>query len=197
MAQKNDAVPVEHGLGSSAAITASETGKGLVSGILGGGWRGAVLGGLMTAALPLLAFSALGAGLTTLAVVAGISALPGMVAGAGLGAPAGAVVGTMRGMGRGMDRVGRDNAAAQIVRTQERTAEAQVKTAEAIQARVIERMSEPAPAVPAAAPQPERAVSGAEYQGKGVATAVAQGMGTHTQRYHHAQAQMGAEQQIG
>ena len=159
MAKQDDTIPVEHGLGSATAITAGEAGKGLLGCIVGGGWRGALIGGLVVGGLVAgatllltagLGFVGLGAVSTGAAAVLGaIGAVAGAIGGAGFGAPAGAVIGAGRGVGKGIDRIGRDSAAAQMLRTQEMTAQAQAETAQAMQGRIMERMM-----TPPSAPEP-------------------------------------------
>ncbi len=203
MAKKDEAIPVEHGFGSAAAITASETGKGLLGGLFGGGWRGAIIGAVAGAVvLGGIGFLALGgawvgmAALPEIGLMAGASAgaLLGGAAGVGFGAPGGAAIGMARGIGRGIERVGRDSAAAQMARNQEMAAQAQMETAKALQGRIIERMSAPVPY-----PQPEPQVHAREYHGQGVAHVPHHAMGAgHAQRVHQEQlAQASAEPQVG
>lgn len=198
MATQDEAQPVNHGFGSAAAITAAETGKGFFRGTGGGMWRGALIGALVTAAVPVLGLALFGAGLTTLAVVGGLAAIPGLFIGGLVGAPTGAVAGTLRGLGDGAERVARDRGAAQIARTQETAASAQVETAKALQSKVIERMSAPQVAAALPAPeQPQPTVREAEYKGQGVAVAQPEQATGFAARIQQQQAQAGAEQQVG
>lgn len=206
MAKHDDAIPVEHGVGSTAAITAGEAGKGLFKGAGKGLLGGALIGGIITALAPVALFSMFGASIGTLAVVGLLAAIPGAYFGGMAGLPVGAVVGTGQGVGDGINRVCRDGAAAQMLRTQEMTAQAQAETAQAMQARVMERMmtppSAPEPvAMPTAVspyPQPEPKVTHIRHHGQGVTHVPAHAAGAHTQRHHQAQAELAAsEQQIG
>lgn len=197
MATQDEVQPVNHGFGSAAAIAAAETGKGFFRGAGGGMWRGALIGALVTAAVPVLGLALFGAGLTTLAVVGGLAAIPGLFIGSAIGAPTGAVAGTLKGLGDGAERVARDRGAAQIARTQETAASAQVETAKALQSKVIERMSVPQVAAPAPE-QPQPTVCEADYKGQGVASVQPeQAAGFAARIQQQQQAQAAAEQQVG
>ncbi len=198
MAQQDNTVPVEHGIGSATAITAGEAGKGLFRGAGQGLVKGIVIGGLLTAAAPVIGLSLLGASLGTIAAAGIIAAIPGAYFGGLVGTPVGAAAGTLGGIGRGVERIGRDGAAAQVARNQEMTAQAQVETAQAMQARVMERMmAPPAPDAALPFPQPETKISHAQHHGQGLAHAIPKDAGAHVQRHHQQQAMMaGAEQQL-
>lgn len=188
MADNKETLPVEHGFGSSAAITAAESGKGLITGAGGGALRGAMYGALAVGGICLagMALFNAGIGMTVLALLAGGGALVGAV----IGAPVGAAVGTVHGFGEGTDRVARDSAAVQMARSQEKTAEAQTETAKALQAKVIERMSQAQPVITA---------STVQHQGQGMAQAPQQGIagGSIAQRIQQQQlAAASAEQQV-
>lgn len=192
MARKDEAIPVEHGFGSAAAITASETGKGFFRGIAGGGWRGALIGAVVVGGL-MAAGASLVFGATGMAVIGGLGALFGGGLGLVPGAAVGAAVGPFQGVGKAADRISRDNAAAQLSRTQEMTAQAQTETAKALQGRIIERMSAPVPY-----PQPEPQVQTREYHGRGVAQVPHHATGgSHAQRVQQEQLAQSGEQQIG
>lgn len=186
MVDKDEALPVEHGFVGSTAITAAESGKGLIKGAGDGLWRGALIGGLLTGllwgglAFGVMSLIALVPFLTWLApaapvvgiVVGGVTAISGATVGGLIGTPAGAAVGTVHGFGAGMDRLGRDQAAVQVARSQEKTAEAQTETAKALQAKVMERMMGAQQVVTAPT---------AEHCGQGLKTALQPDAGKYAQ----------------
>lgn len=199
MARNDEALPVKHGIGSSAVITASETGKGMFKGAGSGLLRGVLLGAVITALAPVAIAGILGASAATISLVGVLAAIPGAYFGGLVGLPTGAAIGAGRGIGKGADRINRDSAAAQMARVQEMTALAEAETAHAIQARVVERMMAPqSPPTISAYPQPDLQVNHPHHQGQGVAQGAAQSAGVHTQRHQQAQAElMGAQQGIG
>lgn len=193
MSRKDDSIPAEHGFGSATAITVGETGKGLLGGAGGGLWRGvlfgAVTGALVLGAIGFVLSGGLWVGMAAVPqFVAAASAIGGALiggaVGGGIGTPTGMVVGGFQGIGRGVDRVSRDNAAAHIAKIQEKTAEAQTQTAQALQAQVAERIAQteqPSAPLSTMTMGVQPVISECEHQGQGVQM-TAQGMGAHSQK---------------
>ncbi len=159
--------PIEHGVLSSVAETTVHTAGGGLKGVVKGGLEGMLTGALVlggiAAAVAGLAFSAPAAVVWASAISFGIfgGALGGVT-----GAPIGGVFGTFGGFRSGREKIANERAAAEVVHAQSRIAEAQIHTADAMQAQAVQQM------MTARAPMmemgPDTRVSSPVYNDKGV-----------------------------
>lgn len=144
---KNEVLPISHNIGSATATTAVEAGKGTVKGFFKGGLLGAgltiggaalasflVVGGIVggiaaafgAAFLPVFLIAGLLAGVT-----GGVIASPTAVGVAGFGAALGSAVGVVKGTAHGINKVGREQAASNVMQAEVTAYQAQAQLAAA------------------------------------------------------------------